>query len=359
MKAGYTRDGEPFSLSVVVPNFNDARYLRQCIESVVTQDPPPDEFIILDDASTDDSTTVISNAIRGYPFARLVRNPQNLGEGGVPNANKGLSLARGKFVYFLGANDFILPGFFRKVKECLQNHSGAGLFSAMVWFVDEDGRYLRMHPSPVLALEDKFLPAERCRDIMATKGSWLTGQTTVYRREALIEAGGFSSSLKGLCDLLAAQVVASRYGAVFSPSPLGVMRIHRGALLVATVADDSVLERILDEVAVRGPQAEPRLFTPAMLERTRLRFYFASLRLSQGATLPHVRAMSGLWRRLALSLTDLVPPSMGMLRTALYFIAMRPFDILPAVWYRLIGAAIVLGREKAAGRVPPHEHASR
>lgn len=353
MREGFVQDNESFSLSVVVPNFNDAKYLKQCIESVVTQDVPPDEFIILDDASTDNSVEVISAAIRGYPFAHLVQNPQNLGEGGVPNANKGLGLAKSKFVFFLGANDFILPGLFRKMKECLQSHPGAGLFSAMVWLVDEDGRYLRMHPSPVLALEDKFIPAERCRDIMGTKGSWLTGQTTVYRREALLEAGSFSSSLKGLCDLLAAQVVASRYGAVFSPSPLGVMRIHRGALLVSTVADERVLEGILDEVAERGPQAEPKLFTRSMLERTRLRFYFASLRLSQGATLPHVRAMSGLWRRLALSLTDLLPRSMGSLRTGLYFLAMRPFDVLPTIWYRLIGASIVLRREKNAGRVPP------
>lgn len=359
MTIKFVQDGEPFSLSVVVPNFNDSKYLKQCIESVVTQDVPPDEFIILDDASTDDSCAVIEEAIRGYPFARLVRNPENLGQGGVPNANKGLSLAKGKFVYFLGANDFILPGLFRRMKEGLNRHPDAGLFSAMVWLVDEDGRFLRMHPSPVLSLQDRFLPSEDCRRIMARHGSWLTGQTTVYRREALLEADGFSPSLQGLCDLLAAQVVASRYGAVFSPSPLGVMRIHRGALLAATVANEGVLERILDEVAVRGPQIEARLFTQPMLERTRLRFYFASLRLSQGGTLQHVRAMSGWWRQAALSLIDLVPRSLGMLRTALYFVIMRPFDIVPTIWYRLIGAFIILRREKAAGRAPPHEHVSQ
>jgi cellulose synthase/poly-beta-1,6-N-acetylglucosamine synthase-like glycosyltransferase len=347
------QDAAPFSLSVVVPNFNDAKYLQQCIESVVTQDVPPDEFIILDDASTDNSIEVIEAAIRGYPFARLERNPENLGQGGVPNANKGLSLATSKFVYFLGANDLILPGLFRKMKECLEQHPEAGLFSGMVWLVNEDGNYLRMHPSPVLSLQDTFIPARRCRDIMASKGSWLTGQTTVYRREALLEAGGFSASLKGLCDLLAAQVVASRYGAAFSPSPLGVMRIHRGALLVATVADSTSLENILDEVAVRGPQAEPALFSPAMLERTRLRFYFASLRLSQGATLPHVKTRVGPLRRAALALTGAMPKP---LHTALYFLVMRPFDVLPTLWYRLVGASLILLREKLAGRVPPSPH---
>jgi len=354
MNTVIAQDGEPFSLSVVVPNFNDAKYLKRCIESVVAQDISPDEFIILDDSSTDNSVKVISEAIHGYPFARLVQNPVNLGQGGVPNANKGLQTARCKYVYFLGANDFVLPGLFRKMKECLEANPEAGLFSAMVWLVDEDDHYLRMHPSPVLSLQDKFLPPQQCREVMASKGSWLTGQTTVYRREALIEAGGFDATLGGLCDLLAAQVVASRYGAVFSPSPLGVMRIHRGAFLVATVTDPQILDAALDEVARRGPLVAPLLFTPGMLQRTRQRFYFASLRLSLGATIKHIQSNSGVLRRMALSMADVVPKSFGAVRTALYFLIMRPFDILPTLWYRMLGAGIIQLRERVANRYPPH-----
>ena len=36
----FTQNSEPFSLTVIVPNRNDAKYLRKCIESVVTQDVP-------------------------------------------------------------------------------------------------------------------------------------------------------------------------------------------------------------------------------------------------------------------------------------------------------------------------------
>lgn len=351
--SNFKQDSEPFSLSIIVPNRNDAKYLRRCIESVVSQDVKPDEFIILDDVSTDNSVKVISEAIRGYPFARLVINPENLGGGGVGNANKGLRLSRSKFVYFLGANDFILPGLIAKIKESLTAYPDAGLWSAMVWLVDENDQYIRMHPSPVVSPSDCFFTAEECRGMMISIGNWLTGQTTVYRREALIEAGGFDASLKALCDLLAAHVVASRYGAAFSPIPLGVMRIHKGAFLVNTLGDMNLLDSILTDISNRGPKVEPPLFTPRMLERTRLRFYFASLRLSKGATLPHVRAASGLARRWALSIADITPKKLERLRTGLYFLIMRPFDVLPTIWYRLFGALLVLRREKAAGRIPP------
>ena len=344
----FVQDAEPFSLSVVIPNRNDSKYLPRCIRSIVSQDVKPAEFILIDDESTDDSVEVIRREFAGYPFARLEINPKNLG--GVQTANRGLQMAKGKFLLFMGANDFILPGHFARMKACLERFPHAGLWSAMVWLCDEQDRYIRMHPSPVVALGDTYFSGEQCRGMVRDFGGWLTGQTTVYRREALLEAGGLDPSLKGLNDLLAALVVASRYGAAYSPVPLGVMRIHQGAFLPETLRNADELERILGEVRQRGPQKEPALFTPDVLDRTARRFYFASLRLSEGATLPHIKARSGPISRLLLSLARAAPRS---LRTALYFVAMRPFDILPTVWYRLLGAGWILLKEKAAGRVPP------
>ena len=354
MSKDFLQNSASFSLSVVVPNFNDVKYLKRCIDSICSQDVLPNELIILDDASTDNSVQVIEDAIHGYSFARLVHNPVNLGGGGVPNANKGLSMATSKFVFFLGANDLILPGFFLKVKKSLEVNPHAGLFSAMVWLMDEQGNYLRIHPSPVLSLSDTFIPPDLCRKIMANQGSWLTGQTTVYRREALVAAGGFDATLGGLCDLLAAQVVASRYGAAYSPTPLGVMRIHKGAFLVATVSAPKTLDAALDEVACRGPLVESKLFTKDMLERTRLRFYFASLRLSLGASASHIRSKVGRLRSAALAMAQTIPAQFAYLRTAFYFLIMRPFDILPTIRNRGFGAAVVRSREKSAGRYPPN-----
>ena len=117
MNSTFHQNEAPFSLSIIIPNFNDAKFLKECIDSIVTQSVTPDELIILDDASTDNSIEVISKAISGYPFARIEHNPVNLGFGGVPNANRGLQLAKSKYVYFLGANDFILPGLIEAIKN--------------------------------------------------------------------------------------------------------------------------------------------------------------------------------------------------------------------------------------------------
>ena len=129
----------------------------------------------------------------------------------------GIEPGTGKFIYFLGANDFVLPGLFAKMKASLTQTRTPDFGPA--W--SGGGRKRQIHPHASLAggiAVGPFFSAEECRHMMMSIGNWLTGQTTVYRREALIEAGGFDASLKALNDLLAAHVVASRYGAVFSPS---------------------------------------------------------------------------------------------------------------------------------------------
>src|ERR1700752_2031056 len=67
------------SIAVVIPNWNDSRYLRQCLDSVLDQATPPDEVVVIDDCSTDDSVSLIRDRIKHEDRARLIVNSINLG----------------------------------------------------------------------------------------------------------------------------------------------------------------------------------------------------------------------------------------------------------------------------------------
>jgi hypothetical protein len=188
--------------------------------------------------------------------------------------------------------------------------------------------------------------------MMSSIGNWLTGQTTIYLRKALVEVGGFDPSLKALTDLMSAQVVASRYGASFSPSPLGVMRIHEGAFLTETLGDIFQLNSIIKDIKTRGPEKEPELFTLKMLNRTTLRFYFASLRLSRGSTLSVIIKEIEPLRGLLLSLSRFISDVFPFLRTSLFFLILRPFDIINTIWLRIILSIYVRLKEYLAGKIP-------
>ena len=336
-------------IAVIVPNRNDSRYIPRCIRSILEQKDPPDELIVVDDQSTDNSVALIRSLIAGQLRARLIENPVNLGTYGA--LDEGLKIARSEYVLFLSANDFVLPGMFARARSCLARHPGAGLWSAMGWLVDEDDRLIRLQLSPVIALRDAYFSPEQCVRLAHRFGSWFIGQTLIYHRDTLEAAGRFDPAYMGWSDLLTALIVASRRGAAYSPAPLGTFRIHSGGNLSRTLADSANIEAILDRLQVRGPALAPGLFTSEFLERTALRFRFAAVRASKHGNITNIATRYSGFRRFALNRIErMLPPTFRRARVALTFFVLRPFDMLPTLWNRLLGGAVILLRLRLQGR---------
>jgi glycosyltransferase involved in cell wall biosynthesis len=94
------------SVSVVMSVFNGRRYVKEQIQSVLSQLEANDELIITDDASVDDSMDII-RAIHS-PLIRLFRNKSNLGV--IRNFQNGLTIARKEVVFLCDQDDIWLPG---------------------------------------------------------------------------------------------------------------------------------------------------------------------------------------------------------------------------------------------------------
>ncbi|MBY0569557.1 MAG: glycoside hydrolase family 99-like domain-containing protein [Hyphomonadaceae bacterium] len=98
-------------VSVVVPNYNYARYLEQRLESILLQTTPPHEIIVLDDKSTDDSLRVIEKALEGSAINwRIVRNETNSGNV-FAQWRKGVECAQSELVWIAEADDWADPRF--------------------------------------------------------------------------------------------------------------------------------------------------------------------------------------------------------------------------------------------------------
>src|SRR5215471_18121754 len=117
------------SLSVVVPNYNHAKFLPTCLTAILRQSSKPLEILVLDDASTDNSLEVIRQFAAEHPLIRLVQNEKNLGV--MPNLNKGVELSRGEYVYIASADDEVVPGLFEKSLRLLAEHPEAAYCCAM------------------------------------------------------------------------------------------------------------------------------------------------------------------------------------------------------------------------------------
>lgn len=95
-------------ISVIVPVFNAAPYLTQCIDSIITPRRTDVELILVDDGSTDQSFSICNEYSINYPETIKFIHKEN---GGVSSArNLGLSRATGRWITFVDADDMLLPG---------------------------------------------------------------------------------------------------------------------------------------------------------------------------------------------------------------------------------------------------------
>src|SRR6266576_4746622 len=91
------------NVSVVVPNYNHARFLRQRIDSVLGQTYQDFEVILLDDCSTDQSRSIIGE-YQNDPRVRVELNKRNSGST-FKQWNKGVWLVRGEYVWIVESDD--------------------------------------------------------------------------------------------------------------------------------------------------------------------------------------------------------------------------------------------------------------
>jgi len=137
-------------ISVVIPTYNNARYVRQAVDSVFAQTYPYHEVIVVDDGSMDSPTAALSSCLERIQFVRK----QN--EGASAARNRGLELARGEFVVFLDSDDYLLPEKFERQLACFKANPMLGAVHSGWRLVDADGSPLRdvepWHNVPTLSL---------------------------------------------------------------------------------------------------------------------------------------------------------------------------------------------------------------
>ncbi len=126
-------------VSVIVPNYNHAPYLRQRIESVLAQTFSDFELILLDDCSTDESRKILESYASHPKVSELVLNEHNSGSTFVQWA-RGLSLARGKYVWIAESDDFADPRFLETLVPELENTPDAVMAFSGSHMVDAFGK---------------------------------------------------------------------------------------------------------------------------------------------------------------------------------------------------------------------------
>ena len=220
------------TVSVVMPFLDEARFIEEAIESVISQTYDRWELLLVDDGSTDGSTAIAEKYAALLPGkVRYLRHPNhaNLGEG--PSRNLGVGSGRGTYLAFLDADDVWMPTKLEEHVALLERVSGVTLVygSTLFWHFD-NGRPPGAEPDFVQdlgvaettlvqppALLERLL---RNEDIHPAICSWLV------RREAFDALGGFAR-FGGLYEDTAFLAKAFLQRAVLvSDDCLAIYRLH-------------------------------------------------------------------------------------------------------------------------------------
>jgi len=125
-------------VSVIIPSYNHAAFLRECIDSILGQTFQDFEIILIDDGSSDDSVEIAQQIANTEPRLTVLTNEQNLGTYGTQA--RGLELAKSPFIAIMNSDDLWAPDKLEKQLHLLKQHPEMPLCYVLGWMVDETGQ---------------------------------------------------------------------------------------------------------------------------------------------------------------------------------------------------------------------------
>ena len=169
--------------------FNSERFIKTCIESILTQTFQDFEIVIVDDCSTDQSASIVQNI--KDPRINFVQNFKNFGESA--SRNLGISLARGEYIYIVDNDDALLPNTLEIFTNAARESQADVIYMNSHYETHDENfefnskiqarRYMTANPKPRLLPDDL---TTRLQDDYIREGVSVTPWMKIQRRDFLL-----------------------------------------------------------------------------------------------------------------------------------------------------------------------------
>jgi glycosyltransferase involved in cell wall biosynthesis len=255
-------------VSICVPTYNGAAFLRECLESLQRQTFADFEVVIVDDDSRDGSFEIAAEFARGDERFHVHRNPQRLGL--VGNCRRSLEIARAEWIKFAFQDDVLRPACLEKLlAACERTGKPFGFCERGFIFDDGTGAEVRQwFETHARRLREDYQTAAVIEPGLAAKIAVRepahnpVGEPTVtlIHRSLFQELGGFDEALIQLVDAEFWQRVLVNHGAAHVPEELAGFRIHARAASTVNRQERAFRMGLLDLLVLRHRFAFGRHF---------------------------------------------------------------------------------------------------
>ncbi len=233
-------------VSVIVPNYNHARFLPKRIDSILRQTYQDFELILLDDCSTDDSRAVLSR----YAVESRVRIEFNQVNSGstYKQWNKGVRLAQGKYVWIAESDDYADRRLLERLVSVLDSDPGIVFAYCRSWRVMDDDRiegFVYFPPdrlNPRWQMDFCAEGREECRNYFARYNPVRNASAAVFRKAVYEGVGGADETFHLLGDWKLWAGMALTGKVAYLSEPLNYQRFHGANTQTKTSASVIVTE---------------------------------------------------------------------------------------------------------------------
>ena len=205
-------DSNPL-VTVVTPSYNQGRFIRATIESVLSQSYPNLEYIIMDGGSTDETAAVVKDYASRLTFISEKDRGQSHA------INKGFRMAGGSILSWLNSDDLYLPGAIQAAVDAFEGSPGAGAVYGEGYLIDRDGEITARFPCTEPFNLWKFVHLS----------DYILQQTVYFRRDALDQVGYLDETLHYSMDWDILIRIGLRYPMVYVPEYMGCLREYAEA----------------------------------------------------------------------------------------------------------------------------------
>ena len=212
------------TISVIIPLYNGARFVRQALDSVFQQTIAPNEIIVVDDGSIDDGAAIVSAYTNEHPVILL--RQANAGQAAARNA--GIRQSTGRLIALLDQDDIWYPHHLQALTQpfLTEQTNDLGWVYSDVDQINENNR-LRLRAA--LATADNTHPKTRL-DICLSEDMFVLPSASIITRSAFDTVGGFDERLCGYeDDDLFLRLFIAGYRNVFIDRPTGQWRVYAGS----------------------------------------------------------------------------------------------------------------------------------
>ena len=217
-------------VSVILPNYNYARYLKERVRSILNQTMTDFELIYVDDASRDASNQIMEPFAQD-PRVRQVLHTENSGRV-YQRWHEGALLATGDWLWFAGADDTAHPRFLERLLALSETYPSAALLHCNRAMIDADGRYattrLTHYGGEVgRHLDRDYFSAGYEEAARLVEINFIgTASALLLRRDAYMEQGGWDSRLWLCADWDLYLSILRHHDVAYLTDPLASYRIH-------------------------------------------------------------------------------------------------------------------------------------